>query len=145
METTKCTPAGFWLRLAASLVDDFIFSLIVLILVLLASVFLSAEQSAALFDPKNELVGLSFAALFLLYKAGFEASVLRASPGKRIVGIAVVNSSSQQISLVRAVLRNFLKAVSFIIFGFGFLMAAFPGQKRCLHDILSGCYVIRQR
>jgi uncharacterized RDD family membrane protein YckC len=145
MKATQTRPAGFWLRLAANLVDNFIITLVTFIIVFLATFIVSADQLSVLLATKEKLIGLYYVAFVLLYKAGFEASKRRASPGKRIVGISVVNSDCEQISFVRALLRNVLKVFSYAILGFGFLMAAFPGQKRCLHDLLTGCYVIRAR
>lgn len=139
-------PAGFWLRLAAALVDNFIINCVTfVVLVVLSIFFIAQERLVEIITSESQYPSVLYVALVLLYKAACEASSMRGTPGKRLVGIAVVTAAAQRVSFIRALLRNSAKIFSYITACLGFLMAALPGQKRCLHDLLTGCCVIRAR
>jgi uncharacterized RDD family membrane protein YckC len=49
-----------------------------------------------------------------------------------------------QLSFGRASGRYFAALISTITFGIGYLLAAFTPQKQALHDLISGCLVVRR-
>lgn len=74
----------------------------------------------------------------------FKSSRLQASPGKRLLGMRVVDTEGQRISFSRACGRYAGKGISaFLLLG-GFLLIAFHSRKQGLHDVLARTLVIRR-
>lgn len=123
--------AGFWKRVVALLVDS------VIVIILLIPI--------ALFSLVDSLVWVYYVgsiSLNWLYFAFFESSGWRATPGKKLLQINVVNLNGDRITFARATGRYFAKFFSAIILGVGYLMAAFTGKKQALHDIIADTLVI---
>ena len=78
---------------------------------------------------------------FILLPAVLESSRYQATPGKMLSGIIVTNSRGGKIGFGRALARNFLKTLS-LFFLFPFIPIVFPGRKRGLHDMMTGCVVV---
>ncbi|MFZ5433730.1 MAG: RDD family protein [Calditrichota bacterium] len=78
-----------------------------------------------------------------LYYALFESSVLQATPGKLICRAIVADLKGNRISFWRASNRFFSKIVTGLTFGIGFIILPFMPNKQTLHDLLSGCVVLR--
>ncbi|MBN2872531.1 MAG: RDD family protein [Halothiobacillaceae bacterium] len=133
---------GFWKRLLAYLVDWFILMVIVVVVAMLGAVLLFAggvpEAWAA---PFGNLVGLIGG---WLYYAFLESSAWQATPGKRLLGMKVVDRQGERIGFWRATGRHFAKILSALILLVGFLMVAFTRRKQGLHDILAGCLVVNR-
>ena len=63
--------------------------------------------------------------------------------GMMITGLRIVRADGRDASVVRIALRNTLGyLVTVLTGGLGFVLAAFTGQGRALHDYLSGTLVI---
>ena len=77
------------------------------------------------------------------YFVGSEASALQGTPGKKFLRLKVTDLHGRRVSLWRACMRNLAKCVSCATLGIGGLMCAWTRQKQCLHDIMSGCLVLR--
>lgn len=77
-----------------------------------------------------------------LYNAVQESSSYQATVGKRAVGIIVVGERGQRISFGQATGRHFCKYPSYLTLGLLFLMVAFSENKRGLHDIMAGTFVV---
>jgi uncharacterized RDD family membrane protein YckC len=91
---------------------------------------------------------LAFALVILvgvLYYSVFEGSSWQATPGKRILKLYVTDLNEQRITFARAAARNFPKMIFSSVFPFVHLLAGFTEKKQALHDILSGCLVLRRR
>ncbi|MGH6954521.1 MAG: RDD family protein [Alphaproteobacteria bacterium] len=123
--------AGFWLRVLAWLVD-------VLLLSLLGSIIGIASGLALL-----PLAGLAGLVISWLYFALLESSRHEATLGKMLIEVKVTDLEGRRVSFARASGRYFAKYVSLALLGAGFFMVAFTGRKQGLHDMLSGCLVIR--
>ena len=79
---------------------------------------------------------------FIIYGTWSECTTgLESSPGKYFFKLKVVNANGQKIGPIRALLRNVIKVLSSLVL-VPFLVAAFTPQKRALHDIMSGTYVV---
>ena len=76
------------------------------------------------------------------YYAWFHASHAMATPGKMAVGIKVVRLDGDRISFARGIGRYFATILSGLIFGIGFLMAAFTERKQALHDMVCNTLVV---
>ena len=143
--------AGFWLRLAAYLIDNLLLGF-VLGNVLLRPLIgkpggIPANDPWFLFTNTSPQVS----ALLLLFLMGnwvyfsvLESSAWRATVGKKILGLQVVDLAGKRLSFARASGRFFGKILSSMTLLIGFLMAGFTARKQALHDILAGCLVIRK-
>jgi uncharacterized RDD family membrane protein YckC len=119
---------GFWVRWLALLID----SVILFVPVLILRGLLGNVGSFLI------IVG------YWLYFALFESSSWQATPGKRMLGLAVVKIDGTQLTFGRATGRYFAKILSYITLCIGFLMAGFTSQKRALHDYVAETLVVKR-
>jgi len=100
-------PAGFYRRVAAFFIDITIIYLIIYLLLVNMKLTSSFE--------------LAFYPLCILYFTYYDAglSKLKASPGKRLLSIVVVDSRFQQVSLQVSLARAFLKVLFFWVLSTG--------------------------
>lgn len=150
--------AGFWRRVAAAVLDGLFlaFACAVFRLVVSVAMLFAGNSEWAIGDPPAliEYAWLLVSWLdffvrwsmpiFWLYYAGMESSPLQATLGKLALGLRVSDLDGRRIGFLRASGRHFGKYLSLLILFFGFLMAALTERKQCLHDILSGCLVLRR-
>ena len=129
-------PAGFWIRVAANLVD---------------AIWISALLFAATipFGGPRSSSGMMVSSLFSLL-LGIVVPILcwavfGATPGKALLGLRVIGGSRRRgLGIPLAFLRLCGVMVSAVLFGLGFLMVAFTRDKRGLHDHLAGTAVVRR-
>ncbi len=101
---------------------------------------------AALSDAIGTLLWtplLVFALLSLAWFVGFEASSRMATPGKRLLGLRVVDERGNGIGLLRAVQRHLAGALSWLTLNIGHLLAAIPPRRQSLHDRIAGTQVVQ--
>ncbi len=159
--------AGFWIRVAAIFLDGLILGVVLggIFWFAVGGDFLkmfftmqSLQQGAvSMDDPQvqqvmmqaqtlsakaviwNLILTLAQMAYYVLFTA-FSGQTL----GKKICGIRVVRPGRQSVGIGWAILREVIgKFVSAIILGIGYLMVAFHPQKRGLHDLIAGTYVVK--
>lgn len=153
--------AGFWLRFVAYLIDSLILGVpmaifsIVVVFILLGSSgafenldYVTAEtevSGAEVFAIIASYLIIAFVTLIVTvgYFAGFHASKMQATPGKRALNLKVVNLEGERISFWRGVGRYFAMILSGILY-IGYIMAAFTEKKQALHDMIAGTYVIKK-
>ncbi len=148
---TRVVYAGFWLRAVAYLIDS------VLLVPVLIAVLWTILQSNHVGPSPNDILAFynsgsrqSTALGFLLdlvswlYFAAFESSPWQATPGKRILKLAVTDLAGKRISFARATGRHFAKFFSAVTLLMGFVMIGFTQRKQGLHDIIAGCLVVRK-
>lgn len=171
-ETTEEEYAGFWIRLAAHLLDGFLLSMAPFMLFFfLMFVFMAFAFIAAIFVPafthffayepnflipavmeEDETEEISDAAAALLY-VGFwfynvlyytitTGSRLQASVGKWAVGIYVKRDDGKRITYKRAFFRSLMYFFSYLTCFIGFMMAGWTKRKQGLHDKLAGTVVV---
>ena len=138
--------AGFWRRVAAFALDGFLLGFVqaVINIVMIASIGLAGEDNE---EVTVGIVGLISLLTFIgmwLYFALMESSAKQATLGKMMVGIVVTDTDGNRVTFGKASGRYFGKIVSSILLMLGYLMAAFTERKQALHDIMSGCLVIRK-
>jgi uncharacterized RDD family membrane protein YckC len=143
--------AGFWLRLAAYLIDNILLGA-VLGNILLRPLMgkpggIPADDPWFMFTNTSPQV-TALMLLFLMgnwvYFAVLESSPWRATLGKKALGLSVVDLAGNRISFARASGRFFAKIISSMTFLIGFVMAGFTARKQALHDMLAGCLVTRK-
>jgi uncharacterized RDD family membrane protein YckC len=115
--------ASFWRRAAAALIDG--------VIIFTLSTVLARFAPVALI-------------LHFFYKPIFEASAVRATPGKFLAEISVERSNGDQLSLKDAYIRYFSSWLSGALLGLGFLMALFTRKSQTLHDIFADTVVVNK-
>lgn len=147
--------AGFWRRALAGLVDLAIVAPLAVAAVWLASRLAHLDLPplhGAKLDAWLDLLlagdpamlgvlGLA-AAIGAVYLALFQA-LAGATPGMRLLRLAVIDVYGDPPSALRALVRTAGTFASTALVGLGFLWIAFDREKRGLHDWLSGTYVIK--
>ena len=131
------TPAGFWRRLAAGMLD------FMLCLGLYALLYVGAVEylNELLFDLYWQVIPGSFIFLFL-YGLFLEILPRRTTIGKSIFRTRVYDHNGNPAGLVPVILRNLAKLLTLLTAGIGFLLCVFRKDQLTLHDILSGCTVM---
>lgn len=132
--------AGFWKRVAASIIDSLIVGFVgrlagELIGTVLSDVFSGGDLAEAL------MIVLCTLLIYTLYFAWFH-SALSATPGKMVIGIKVARTNGEPISFLRAIGRYMAQALSTIPLFLGFVMAAFTARKQALHDFICDTVVV---
>lgn len=131
----KLDYAGFWIRLAALIIDS-------IILYAINFVVIYAIGFESLLDPSSILVYYAVTLVtYLIYFAAFESSSRQGTPGKMAVGIKIGKENGEPISFANALGRYFAKLLSSLILCIGYLMAAWDDKKQGLHDKLANTYV----
>jgi uncharacterized RDD family membrane protein YckC len=130
-------------RLLASFLDWFIvFGIFVIIIFVVVIVFMQ--------DKENRIVvSLSLLACVpvakFIYHVVMESSASQATFGKQMLKIKVVDMHGDRISVGKAIARNLCKIFSVMTFFIGYLLAFFNKQQQCLHDMMAGTVVIKER
>lgn len=106
------------------------------------SLFASAERAIARISlslAKAALLGAGAAGIYFIC---FEASQWQATPGKRLLGITVVDNQGERLGWRRASLRFLAGSLSWMSFNLGHALAAWSPDGRALHDMLAGTLVL---
>jgi uncharacterized RDD family membrane protein YckC len=141
--------AGFWLRLVAYCIDSILLGFVLCNVLLrpLIGRIIPADDPWFLFTNNSPQI-TALMLLFLMgnwvYFAVLESSSWRATIGKKILGLEVVDLKGNRLSFTRASGRFFAKILSSMTLMVGFLIAGFTQRKQALHDIVAGCLVIKK-
>lgn len=103
-----------------------------------AAVTTLAAASTALVTPPL----LAFALLSLPWFAGFEASRWQATPGKRLLGLHVIDDDGLRARLPRTALRQVAGLLSWLSLNLGHAMAGIAPRYQTLHDRIAGTRVV---
>ena len=134
-ETEKS--AGFWMRLVADLIDrTIIITGSVILDLLLYGVTVNGEELTGRIVFFYIIVGF-------IYCPAMDSSKTQGTLGKMLMGIKVTDVQRRRVSFDKATKRHSSKFFSYLTLFIGFIMAGFHKRKRALHDIISGCLVIR--
>ena len=147
---------GFWIRVAATLIDGIIIGAccIPLVLILLPGILKVAQSSQNGSDPDPAAMAAMMGSVSLfyigilavnwLYEALMTSSAKQGTVGKMVVGLKVVDMNGQRISFARATGRHFGKILSGMVMYIGFIMVAFTDKKQGLHDMIAGTLVVKK-
>lgn len=156
--------AGFFIRFIASLLDTIIIALPIGAVVYYFSDgnwfdysdYISQYSHALQLAQQGDINALNNLPRtnFFSWDLVFEVAVLAvtvlfwrrwrgATPGKKMVGIAIVDANTlQDITNQQALARSLGYIPSTLLLGLGFLMVAIRPDKRALHDLIAGTAVI---
>jgi uncharacterized RDD family membrane protein YckC len=141
--------AGFWRRVWAGLIDLAVATVGAFLLMLLVdTVFKVAGRYMGMeHESLAYITGFSFIVFLTvggwLYSASMESSRYRATIGKRLMRLQVVNASGGKLTFGQATARHLMKFFSLFSAGFGFAMAGWTKRRQALHDLPTDCLVIR--
>lgn len=164
-ESLPRTPAGFVYRLFAATIDLLVLAVPLAIFISFLSV--ATGISSAFLDlrpgepPRAILMAFGNTFIFIslgffilmswLYFAFFESASWRATPGKRLLGLQVGDLRGNRVTFARATVRfcagrllvhiPYLGVYYFLI---DCLSVVFTQRKQAIHDIVSGCLVLRE-
>lgn len=141
--------AGFWIRVAAYLIDSIVIQVAtsILMFIFMGSLFLNPESM----ENPDQMLGRVLPLYVILivgswlYYALMESSAQQGTLGKMAVGIKVTDMDGARISFGNATGRFFGKMISGLILGVGYLMVAFTDKKQGLHDMMAGTLVVQKR
>lgn len=125
------SPAGFWLRFIAWLIDSTVLTIGSFILTFILTI---SQTASNLF--------VCYIVLDFVYSVTLDSSPKQGTYGKQIMGIKVTDSKGRRIDFQRVITRHSSKIISYLIFGIGFLMPAFTNKKKALHDRIAKTLVI---
>lgn len=137
--------AGFWKRVAASIIDAFAIGIPVAIVVAIVGGLMGWGSSFSnfnqqLFNPGETVLSYLLTALAF---AWFHSSTgLMATPGKLAIGIKVVRGDGEKTGFLRAFGRYWAYLLSGLILCVGLIMAAFTERKQGLHDLICDTLVV---
>lgn len=123
--------AGFWLRVAAALIDGVALTVVNVVIEVAVEGFIASL-----------LLQMAAAAI---YSIGFWLAADGQTPGKMVMSIKVVMKDGQPIDVGPAILRYLGYFPSGLLLGIGYLMIAFTSDKRGLHDYIAGTVVVRTK
>ncbi len=164
--TTAVKYAGFWRRLAASLIDGTLICIVYFPFVLgsLLVIFLSGGVAPNLVGPVTHFFlgllflggppssewltgrvvgGVIFGVGTWIYYSVMQSSSKQATLGKMACGIIVTDLNGKRLSFGHAVKRELAKFISALTLFVGYFMAGFTKKKQALHDIITGCLVVK--
>jgi uncharacterized RDD family membrane protein YckC len=131
--------AGFWIRVAAAIIDTIV--ILIITLPVLFAIYGSGYWSSPelVKGPSDILINYLFPLVFsivLWMKIG-------GTPGKRLLGLKVLSESTQQyVSAGQGVLRYVGYFVAMLPLFLGLIWVAFDKKKKGLHDYLAGTVVV---
>jgi len=129
-------------RLLASALDWFFVSGVCILVVFAVTLVI---------DDKATRIAIAFSLLAVIPLAKFichifmESSAKQATYGKQILRIKVCDMEGNRISLAHAVGRNLAKILSVLTFFIGYLLSFFNKKQQCLHDMIAGTLVMKDR
>ncbi|GEM_PF-1856548 len=140
--------AGFWIRLAAWVVDLLCLFLMTTAFAIaaLTTIYLGGQLGGEINDQVITLAGYSTIAIVTLSSMVYCTVFVGAcgqTPGKMFFRLKIIRTDGQEMTYGRALVRLSCLALSLLLFGIGFLMIAYTSQKRGLHDMLAGTSVVR--
>ena len=168
---------GFWRRVVAAIIDWVILMIPMWLVAMMAGFSILSlatmdpemmaedpEAAMAMLSEMFLLMGAISAAVYLLYKVGFEASGLQATPGKMAMSLQVTDREGDQLSIGATILRTWpwwapsaflamdglLGTMGMMSNGVGlaalvsWLIVAFTAQKQGVHDMMAGALVVKK-
>jgi len=141
--------AGFWIRFASKMLDIIIVGVPMMIVMGIAmfSLFhnLTRQRTVGAAPPTLPVFFDFIQIGFFLIQAAYVIFFLGkygATPGQMVCKVHVVTSEGGKISYGRATGRFFAEMLSGLICYIGYIMVAFDGQKRALHDHICNTRVV---
>lgn len=129
--------AGFWLRVLALTIDEFILVIITFILLQAIKYFASVNlaQNLLYILLFYELLDYNYYTLFWVYSGQ--------TPGKRIMKTKLIKVDGTVFTYKDAFIRYWIWMIGVALLGIGYLWIAWDKNKQGWNDIASKTYVIK--
>lgn len=134
--------ASFDQRLMAWAIDYFIITLVYAVIVAIAIVFIEEKEL------RINLVIVGFALIPLtkfIYSVFADSSKIQGTIGKKLMDIKVTDDNGTKVNLGKSFIRNTSKLISNMAFGFGYIYLFLNKKQQCLHDVIAGTLVVKDR
>ena len=136
--------AGFWVRVAAALIDVIITSPLAFAILYIIGVDIAElgtlEQVIDGVAPEptkaQRIADFISWVVAISYSVYFVSSKSQATPGKKIMNIYIATVDGKKLSVNQCFARFLGTVLSGLLLGAGFLMVAFTKEKTALHDII---------
>ncbi|WP_040625738.1 RDD family protein [Mucilaginibacter paludis] len=129
-------------RVLAALIDWLIVTGVFVVPALLAVLLIGDKQIRVILSL-SLLVVVPLANL--VYHIVMEGSARQATFGKKVLKIRVCNLDGSDIDTAKAAGRNLAKVFSALTFFVGYIICFFNKKQQCLHDMIAGTLVMRDR
>ena len=146
-DISKVKKGGFWIRVAATIIDNIILYFLAIILSTVGLIalgmgyggidLLNEDQIMQLFGP----LYLFNVIITIVYYTYFHGATGQ-TPGKMVCKLKVVNIKGETIGYPRAFLRWVGYIISSLVFCLGFLWVVWDKNKQGWHDKIARSYVI---
>ncbi len=137
--------AGFWKRLAASIIDVGVLLIVGFALAIIVPILIGPLVGL----PDDIYIVSSVIVFWLiapwLYYSLTERSSKQGTPGKTTMDIMVTDTEGKRLSFGRATKRYWAKVISLVMLLAGFIMIAFTARRQGLHDIIAKCLVVAKK
>jgi uncharacterized RDD family membrane protein YckC len=141
-DNAAAEPSGIRRRVLAFAVD-------VIIVAILTAVGMRLATAIMTVAPRLDLVAQAFGrtwqlvvpVAYFVLGHGTDGQ----TPGKRLLGVRVLDEDGAPIGYLRALGRGVATVVAVVPLGIGLAVAAFRRDRRGLHDLLAGTRVVRVR
>ena len=130
-------------RLLASVLDWFMLLGVFIIIAFIVVLMFIHNKEQRIVASFAFLGAIPFAKI--IYHIIMESSAQQATYGKQMLKIKVVDMQGNRISTGKAISRNLCKIFSVATFFVGYLLAFFNKKQQCLHDMMAGTLVIKDR
>ncbi len=149
------SPADFFPRLGAFIIDfvvtngaEFVVEYAAVLMVLLVRKYGMGQAGVTFSNAMDPLleqgIGFVFGLGFTYYYYVPLQLKLGTTPGKKVFSLYVVDANTHaRINRKQAIFRVLGYIPSTVIFGAGFLMAAFHPQRKALHDVIAGTQCVK--
>lgn len=129
-------------RLLASAIDWFILSGTCIFMMVILLLLIS--------DKRYQLIIIvsllaAIPIVKIIYHIIMESSPKQATIGKGILNIKVCDLEGERLTLGHSAGRNVAKLLSVLTLFIGYLFAFFNKQQQCLHDMVAGTLVVKDR
>ena len=133
-------PGGFWIRVAAHLIDSVVLNVATLLVARAAGVNVAPSLDSA------DVTSYGYLIVSVLLDLGYRTLMVGMwgrTLGKWALGLSVVNTAGFKLTYGRSFLRAVALYGSFFAFGLGILAMVLSPRKRGWHDLLAGSQVVR--
>jgi uncharacterized RDD family membrane protein YckC len=140
LDPTEPSPAGFWIRFVANVIDSMVFLVVEFVLGVAAGLVWGGEiVDLALF--KATMTG--FMLVFGVAYFAVLHAVSGQTVGKMLVRVRVTALDGGALTFGVALLRALAWLLSLLPLGLGFIVAGCRRDKRALHDLIAETRVVR--
>jgi len=142
--------ASFGSRLGAWFIDLLILMGIRFVVTIVLGLIMMAVESGGFRSEMTDVV-LGWIAILVLYGVGWayyafsETSSKQVTLGKSAMGLQVEDVDGGPATLMQVSMRFFMRLVSTLLLGIGFLLPLFTSRHQALHDIAANCVVTQRK